>query len=114
MAVGDYELVLESFVADGIDTSTLKTDTVMIRVEAAQVNKYHITEEICQNAKFKFKQNAINITYKVGSGLMIEQPKVDQTPDCGDDFELVMQKVESLTLDTAKILNAVILNPLSN
>ena len=37
-----------------------------------------------------------------------------QTPDCGEDFELVMKKIESKTLDKEQIENAVVLNPLSN
>ena len=40
--------------------------------------------------------------------------RVIQTPECGADFDLVMQKVSSTLDTTIKIENTIVLNHLSN
>ena len=40
--------------------------------------------------------------------------QVIKTPDCRDNYKMVMQTVDSSTLDTQQIEKAVAVNPLSN
>ena len=84
MSSGIYELILESYNANGIYSSILQTDSILIEVVAV---------EECQARKFTFKKRSISLSYRIDFGSMQTQlPEVTQTPPvCKRKVELVIR-----------------------
>ena len=76
----DYELILESYDANDLSSSTLQKDSIIIKVEAAS--------ETCQVPEFTFEKRSITIFYEISSeNVQIKLQNVAKIPpNCVDKF----------------------------